>query len=331
MSEKQKRSGKYGKSGGSPLIIRGPKPGAQEKRAEESVKESIGSSNDRIEALSSQSLGDSRVYSNNRRDSSNNAPVGIDSGAVSASDPVSESNKPNGIGLKSGGDRDEPRSTSQREAGGEQGGDLTPTLNDLHGLMQLVQEALNDQRTRQWRNPHYRSPKISPLIDQLREKLVTTNSILLPPLIQAQLGQVLSPLREEAEAVGDIYFDLAMKDLNQGRVDRLDKLLWLSGINQIRLKMAQEEMFADVNKYIKENYASDPTDPQSATFFLPAENESKLAETWKRMHELMDAGLAMIRETIQFKVAGEKHDLVIVTIASLPMDTPPTSILDIGK
>lgn len=223
--------------------------------------------------------------------------------------------------------------TKETTGSAQQGsrGGQPQSANDVTELLQLVNEAIQDQRTGQWRNPKYRSPIFSSLVDQLKGNLATMNSIILPPLIKAQLGNVLAPLRAEAERLGDRFFDIAMADLDRGRVDRIDKLLWLSGINQIRLKLAQESMFESVNQYVKEHYASDPADPDASTFFLPSQKEAQLAETWKRVDELIQAGMALIRETIQFNVAGQPHELVIITIAEKPMNTPATSILDIGQ
>lgn len=314
MSEKQKRSGeKYGR----PIrdsIMRGVHSPAGTK---EGIEGASISTNKRIQALYQQSLGGSSNHSNDMRNDHTGGipvPTGGDNSTVPVDSGDDQPNRSRGTG-----NIQESLPTD------------TPTLNDVNELMQVVREALNDQRTHQWRNPRYRSPMISPIVDQLRNKLITMNSVILPPLIQSQLGHVLAPIREQAEAVGDPYFGLVMEDLSQGRVDRLDKLMWLSGVNQIRLKIAQEDMFEEVNEYIKTTYASDPTNPEDPTFFIPAETEAQLEETWKRVHELIDAGLAMIRETIQFKVAGESHELTILTIASNPIASPSSSIMDIGK
>lgn len=200
------------------------------------------------------------------------------------------------------------------------------SLNDMNSIMQAVTEALRDQRAGQWRNPKYRSPVFSSLVDQMKDKLITLNSIILPPLVKSQLATVLAPIRAEALKVGDRYFELAMEDLDQGRVDRLDKLLWLSGINQVRLKLAKEAMFENVNAYVKEHYASDPADPDAYTFFLPSEDEPKLAETWKRVNDLISANMAMVRETITFNVGGQPHKLTIITIADKPIGQPDSLI-----
>lgn len=198
--------------------------------------------------------------------------------------------------------------------------------NDLNAVMQAVMEALRDQRAGQWRNPKYRSPVFSSLVDQMKDRLTTLNSIVLPPLVKSQLANVLAPIRAEALKVGDRYFEKAMEDLDRGRVDRLDKLLWLSGINQVRLKLAKESMFESVNAYVKEHYASDPADPDAYTFFLPSEDEKQLAETWRRVNSLIQAGMAMVRETIKFNVGGQSHNLTIITIADKPMGQPDSPL-----
>lgn len=194
------------------------------------------------------------------------------------------------------------------------------TQNDVNSILQAFVEAVQDQRVNRWRNPTYLTPKISPLIDKLRSKLITVNSIVLPPLIKSQLANMLEPMKKEAQELGDPYFQRALVDLDNGRIDRIELFMWMSGINQIRLRISQNAMFNNVNQYVKDHYFSDPTDPNDSTFYLPAESEPKLAETWKRIHELQKLGVLIIRETIKFKVVDTDHELTIITMADIPMD-----------
>lgn len=313
MNEKQKRSGNNGRKSTNSDKIRGGVQGVT-RGAKESLEKSADSGTKLIQTLYQQGVRNNSYGTDGQRSNHSTSIPVSSSRADTSANTTSRDSQPAGGGRR-GGDR----------------GDESISLNDVNGLLQAVQEALNDQRTGQWRNPHYRSPMLSPIVEQMRSRLVTMNSILLPPLIKSQLGQILLPMKAEADKYGDPYFDMAMEDLDQGRVDRLDKLLWLSGVNQVRLRISQEEMFVNVNDYVKKHYASDPTNPQDPTFFLPSEDEIQLQETWARVHDLVDAGLAMIRETVKFKVAGDTHNLTILTITSVPLATPPSSILEINQ
>ena len=96
-------------------------------------------------------------------------------------------------------------------------GKLDLNNNAVSNVMQQIMEAFRDQRVNQWRNPHYMTPKLSPIIDQMRNMLMTTNSIVLGPLIKSQFAGILAPMKAKAVELGDIYFERAMQDIDNGR------------------------------------------------------------------------------------------------------------------
>lgn len=263
-------------------------------------------------AKSSKSAG-SLLWSMYRKDTRSSSDNFSSSGSVNSSDSVDSINSNN---TSDGSSSRSNHGEDTYVAGVVQENQQLFTKNDYNNILTALTEAIRDQKQGRWRDPKYHTPKLNPLIDKLRDKLITTNSIILPAILKSQLAQVLSPIRAKAEALGDTYFQKAMQDIENGRVDRLERFMWLSGINQVRLMLAKDPMFRDINTYIMKTYGSDPTNPKHATFFIPAEEDSvRLEETWKRIHDLEKEGLIVKRGDIEFKLSNETHKLVILTIA----------------
>lgn len=190
-----------------------------------------------------------------------------------------------------------------------------PTLNDVSEYISEMQEALHDTRRRMFRKD-YSSPKLAPLVAKLEKKIPTLTRTILPPLIKNSLMKHLNPLVQRASDLGDKYIPKLMDDLDAGILEHIPHYLWLSYLNQTRLKYGKDPAFSDLRTYIKTKYNDDIADPSGHTAFVPAK-EAQYQSIWDKVEFLEEAGLVLVRENVVLRntALGEERNLAIITMS----------------
>jgi len=193
--------------------------------------------------------------------------------------------------------------------------DRDPTLNDVSEYISEIQEALRDTRQRMFRKD-YTSPKLAPLVAKLERKVPTLPKMILPPLVKNVLMKNLGPMVQRATSLGDKYIPKLIADLDEGVLEHIPHYLWLSYLNQIRLKYGNDPAFADLRTYIKDKYNDDIADPSGHTAFVPAKTE-QYQPIWDKVEFLEEAGLVLVRENVVLRntALGEERNLAIITMS----------------
>lgn len=192
------------------------------------------------------------------------------------------------------------------------------TQNDANELLDSIQHAIAETRNNMLIGRYHASAKLGPLIDQLNYKVPTLTSTLLPPFIKRALGDSLAPIRDEAEALQDKYFPVLLADIDMARVDRIPSLIWLSYLNQMRLKYAKEPVFTALRGYIQDHYFEDLADPAGHTGMVP-ERAPDTEDIWKQIDYLEARGHVVVREVINWVIPHDKdeppHPVAIITMS----------------